>query len=816
MPSFLDHLLSSREFIPHGHCYLWKPGLVWLHAISDLLIAIAYYSIPVLLFYVVRKRRDLPFNWMFLLFGSFIVACGTTHLLGVWTLWHPTYWLSGSMKLITATVSLYTAGQLLNLVPQVLELPSPAQLESTNQELKQQITERQQVEEERRTLSLALENAVEGIAHLDVDGRYVAVNSAYASRIGYTPEEMIGMDWQLTVHDRDLERMRLAYQQMLANGKVEVEARGVCKDGSVFYKQLVMITSYDSQKNRTGHYCFMKDVTERKQMEEALQKEREFLNAVLETIEDGIVACDAEGILVLFNRAARELHNLPAMPLPAEQWAQHYDLYLPDGETPMGKEDIPLFRAFQGEWLRNVELVIASKHRAARSVLSSGRALFDSEGRKLGAVVSMHDITELKQAEQARQQYTAQLQQSLDFEALLKRITDKVRDSLDESQILQTVVEELGQGLGAKSCHTALYDLEQQTATLCYEYTTATQSFQSPVLSMAEFPEIYRQLLRGEYFQRCTPISDLIQDPVGVLACPIFDHHGVIGDLHLINDQDYSFEEPELRLVQQIASQCAIAIRQARLYRASQAQVAALEKLNHLKDDFLSTVSHELRTPMSSIKMAVHMLECCFKQEEGFDRSPDKVTRYFRILQDECQREISLINNLLDLSRLDQPFEPLSMTQVTLQAWIPNLLQPFVERTQNQQQSLNVEIPADLPALMTDPSTLSRILTELLNNACKYTPPTGVITVTAQAVTESIVLSVSNSGVEIAASECDRIFDKFYRIPNGDPWKHGGTGLGLALVKKLAEQLGGTIQVASSAGQTSFSLKFAIASVQTT
>jgi signal transduction histidine kinase len=123
-----------------------------------------------------------------------------------------------------------------------------------------------------------------------------------------------------------------------------------------------------------------------------------------------------------------------------------------------------------------------------------------------------------------------------------------------------------------------------------------------------------------------------------------------------------------------------------------------------------------------------------------------------------------------------------------------------------------VDIPADLPDLLTDPSTLSRILTELLNNACKYTPPTGVITVTAHRLAEQLVLSINNSGVEIAASERDRIFDKFYRIPNSDPWKHGGTGLGLALVKRLVEQLGGTIQVASSAGQTTFSLQLAIAS----
>jgi len=125
----------SGPFIPHGHCYLWKPELVWLHLLSDSLIAFAYYSIPLTLLYFVRKRQDLPFDWIFLLFGTFIIACGTTHIMEVWTLWHPDYWLSGLVKVITAIVSLYTAFQLVPLVPQALALPSPAQLEAANIEL---------------------------------------------------------------------------------------------------------------------------------------------------------------------------------------------------------------------------------------------------------------------------------------------------------------------------------------------------------------------------------------------------------------------------------------------------------------------------------------------------------------------------------------------------------------------------------------------------------------------------------------------------------------------------------------------------------
>jgi signal transduction histidine kinase/ActR/RegA family two-component response regulator len=149
-----------EAFIPHGHCYLWKPELVGLHIVSDSLIALAYYSIPLTLIYFVRQRKDLPFNWIFLLFGAFIVACGTTHLMEIWTLWHPNYWLSGTLKLVTAVVSVYTAVLLVPLVPQALALPSPAQLEAANLELRNQITERERAEEQIRTLNMELEQRV--------------------------------------------------------------------------------------------------------------------------------------------------------------------------------------------------------------------------------------------------------------------------------------------------------------------------------------------------------------------------------------------------------------------------------------------------------------------------------------------------------------------------------------------------------------------------------------------------------------------------------------------------------------------------------
>ena len=191
------------------------------------------------------------------------------------------------------------------------------------------------------------------------------------------------------------------------------------------------------------------------------------------------------------------------------------------------------------------------------------------------------------------QQRTAELEKAIAWEAMLKRITDRVRDSLDQHQILQQAVKELALVLHGSSCNAALYDLAQSTSTIAYEYTTDIPGSQGRVARMNDYPELYTQLLNGHYFQFCSITPNPVRGRVAMLACPIFDNEGILGDLWLVKRADYAFSEFEIRFVQQAANQCAIALRQAKLYQAAQAQVQELETLNRLKDDFLSAVSHE-------------------------------------------------------------------------------------------------------------------------------------------------------------------------------------------------------------------------------
>lgn len=435
--------------------------------------------------------------------------------------------------------------------------------------------------------------------------------------------------------------------------------------------------------------------------------------------------------------------------------------------------------------------------------------------------------------EQQVQERTAQLQQARDFDALLKRITDKVRDNLDEGQILQTAVQELALGLNVAACETALYDLEQQTATIRYEYTTLTSHNQGQTKLIADSPEIYQQLLRQQWVQCCQLDANL--GWLTLFVCPIFDDQGVLGDLWLSRLQSSVFTEHEIRLVQQVANQCAIALRQARLYAAAQTQVEVLESLNQMKDEFLSTVSHELRSPVTNMKMAIQMLKVATERAmegttEGIEMTParkpaiavgsqladvaqnSRIAQYLQILDSECEREISLINDLLDLQRLEVASEPLGTELIDLKLWLSALLDSFQERAYTHHQHLQIELPDSLPEVESNLAALNRIMSELLHNACKYTPPEERIVVTAAAEQDKIQLRVTNFGTEIPASDLPRIFEKFYRVVNADRWKQGGTGLGLALVQKLVNHLGGTVDVSSGQGRTTFTVSLPAAS----
>jgi PAS domain S-box-containing protein len=270
-------MVLADFFIPHGHCYLWKPGLVGLHIVSDALTALAYYSIPVTLTYFVTKRRDVPFNWIFLLFAAFIISCGTTHIMEIWTLWHPNYWLSGFIKAFTAVVSVYTAFELVLLLPHALAIPSTAQLEKEIQE-RQRIEQELRISEERyRSLVTAMS---EGIVLQNADGRITACNPSAERILGLTAQQMQGLTsidlcWQ-AIHEDGSPFPGELHPTMvtLQTGKPQSNViMGIHKpDGSLIWIAINSQPLFHPKQNQPyAVVTSFSDITQRKMSEEALR-----------------------------------------------------------------------------------------------------------------------------------------------------------------------------------------------------------------------------------------------------------------------------------------------------------------------------------------------------------------------------------------------------------------------------------------------------------------------------------------------------------------------------------------------------------------
>jgi signal transduction histidine kinase/pSer/pThr/pTyr-binding forkhead associated (FHA) protein len=429
------------------------------------------------------------------------------------------------------------------------------------------------------------------------------------------------------------------------------------------------------------------------------------------------------------------------------------------------------------------------------------------------------DITERKRAEE-------QLRQQAQREAVINRIVQAMRGTLVADEVLQIMSDLLLEALDASHC---LITQQGSPNVLAAHHARASLPVHLDAVNQ-RFLEYYQSSLdSGNQIQLSNgdtsidlELQALLQQcgTTILVITPLIYMGNCLGSISLYHggsqsrNQTNSWTADELALIQTIADQGAIAIHQARLYQQVQElntdleqqvqertaelqqKMLELQQLNALKDDFLSTVSHELRTPMANIKMAIHILK-----QFPMDQRQE---RYLNILNNECARETELINNLLDLQRLESGSQPIGQESLNLDTWLPTVLEAFQTRSQQRHQNLQIHCPSNLPSLQSNRHSIERVLAELLNNACKYTAADGEISLTVVLVEPNgIQFRVANQS-EIAASELPRIFDKFYRVPNADPWKQGGTGLGLALVKKLVQQLQGDIQVTSEAGVTTF------------
>jgi len=399
---FFKELLSP-DFMPHGFCYLWDPRIVWLHVISDALIALSYYGIPVILVYFIRKNRGRPFNRVFWMFGAFILACGTSHLMEVWNVWHGSYLISGVVKAITAVVSVATVAMLVRLVPRIVALPERAHLQEANRELEREIAERKRAERALKESLAARERAIRELAEqksaldqhaivavTDLQGTITYVNDRFSATSQYSREEAIGQNYRLLNSGYHSKEFFQRMYDTIGKGRVwHGELRDRAKDGSIFWVDATTVPLLDSEGKPRQYITIRTDITERKRSEEM----RERLAAVVESSDDAIISKTLNGMVTAWNSGAEKLFGYSS----ADALGKPMDRLLPLERA--NEESEILARIARGDRLAHFETVRVRKDGKRVDISATISPVKDSNGAIVGVATITRDITQRKASE---------------------------------------------------------------------------------------------------------------------------------------------------------------------------------------------------------------------------------------------------------------------------------------------------------------------------------------------------------------------------------------------------------------------------------
>jgi PAS domain S-box-containing protein len=799
MHNFLVNLFSSNSFIPHGHCYLWRPGLVGLHLISDALIALAYYSIPLTLFYFVSKRKDLPFHGIFLLFAAFIVSCGTTHIAEIWTLWHPTYWLSGLIKAGTAIVSLFTAIELVPLVPQALALPSPIQLRQANEALHAQIEERLRVETELRGLQNDLEQRVQArTAELvkvnqqlqqEIDERQRVEAALRVSRERLVLAQQVGKigtcEWNVhtgeLIWTQEMEALfglepgsfEGSYEDWLKRLHpgdrpiADHAARRTITEGSDFDSEFRIILPNDRIRwvaaraklfyNDAGKperlIGVNMDITERKEVQQELQQTLQTLRTLIQASPLPIVVIEPDMRVKLWNAAAEKLFGwseaeilgqlLPVVPEEKQEECQQLREAVIKGEVFFGVETYRRKRDGSNVILNISAAPLYNDHSSVNTIL-----------------LILQDIT-------ARQQAQAALRDSEERLRLALRVANQGLYDLNVQTGDAIVSPEYARMLG--------YEPEE------FQETNGKWRDRLHPDDVATAYQVYEDYVAGkcdEYrveFRQRTKLGDW-KWILSIGKIVSWDSDGQ--PLRMLGTHtDITFRKQ------------AEAERERLLVREQAAREQA-EAANRIKDEFLAVLSHELRSPLNPILGWAKLLQSRTLDEQ-------KTKHALATIERNASLQTQLIGDLLDVSRILQGKLSLNIAPVDLAATIGAAMETVRLAAQAKSIQIHTSLNEAIGKVTGDSSRLQQIIWNLLSNAVKFTPEGGQVEIWLERVGSYAQITVSDTGKGISPDFLPYVFDYFRQADSATTRKFGGLGLGLAIVRHLTELHGGTVTAQS-------------------
>ncbi len=788
MLEFLNNLFTPRSYIPHGHCYLWQTPLVALHLVSDALIAIAYLSIPTMLIYFVYKRRDIAFSSIFAMFGAFIVLCGVGHLLDVWTLWHPDYWLSGIERALTALVSCYTALRLVELLPQFLSLRTPEQLEAVNQELQKEVLQRQRTEE-------ILQALVSGTASVTGRDFFPALvqNLAKALNVKY-----VIVSEKSQKQDQTLESLSFWAGDNLGDN-FNYEFSGKPCDFITYNQKFACYP--EKLREHFPNDPLLEEIGAESYLGVSLLDGNQQAIGNLCIIDDKPLEAQdqARAIMSVFAaRAATELQR---------KWAEE--------EKHLAYEELE-FRVEK----RTAELV------AVNSTL-------ETEIQERIDIAA--ELRVMAEREKTISIIIQRMRESLNLETIFHATTNELRQAVDCDRVVIYRFNPDWSGALVSESVNAGWDIllpDHANDPILTQVTTDAPGCVLTQMNSANFliKDTYLQEQQGGIYrqkQTFCSVSDIYQ--AGFSSCylefleqlnarayviaPIFCGNTLWGLLGVYqNGGPRDWKEAEVKIVTQISNQLGVAVQQAELFAQTQQQAEELHRTaeaakaaNRAKSEFLANMSHELRTPLNAI--------LGFTQLMQRDSSLASLHQgYIDIINKSGSHLLALINDVLEMSKIEAGRITLNEVEFDLPKLVYSLESMLQLKAKSKGLSLKFELQPNLPQLIrTDENKLRQVLINLLGNAIKFTN-TGLVTLRISSPElnpdietphQAIVqFEVEDTGPGLSSEEIKDLFQAFQQTRVGRQSQEG-TGLGLRISQKFVQLMGGVITVTSTVGEGS-------------
>jgi PAS domain S-box-containing protein len=759
---FLTSFFGRSGFLPHGYCFTWSPSLLWTMVSADALIALAYFSIPVALIYFVRKRGDSSLNWVAWFFSAFIFSCGVTHLMDIWTIWRPDYGLQAVTKAVTAGISVVTALALWPLIPKALRIPSVGQLQAVISSLEAEVKKRRSAEEQlvetQQSLAVTLASIGAGFIATDRDGRVIRMNAVAEQITGWLQADAQGQSLWAVFHREDRPAaflLRSPVDVMIEQGMtVNTVHRifSVSRDGRRTPLDVQSALTHADDGTVLGLVLVFRDMTSTIRAE----AESSRLAAIVESSNDAIVGKTLDGRITSWNRAAESMYGYSA----AEAIGQSVQMLIPPERA--SEEMRIVANLANGKPVSQFDTVRLSKDGRRIEVSITVSPIRDGEGRIVGASKIARDVTSQRRAERALRDSEARLRFTLDSAAIgdweLDLTTDEIRRSLRHDR--------------------------------CFGYDRLQPAWRVDTFIDHVHPEERDEVAHS--------LRQAIVDgqPWHVQCRVIWPDASVHwisahGSVQRLDGRPTRM----LGIVTEITQQ-----RQAEEVRIKAQRLEAenrqIQEASRLKSQFLANMSHELRTPLNAVIGFADLL-----QSGAVPAGAPKHAQFLGHIATSGRHLLQLINDVLDLSKVESGKFEFFPEPVQLPMLLKEVTDVLHTATQRKNIVIGVHVEPGLTDLVLDTARLKQVLYNYLSNAIKFTPQGGRVTVRASADgARHFRIEVEDSGIGIAPGDLSRLFVEFQQLDAGYSKQHQGTGLGLALTRRLVEAQGGSVGARSTLG----------------